>query len=156
MAAVGRRKSSESVLCRVTIVRISAGEPCPLPEDPTLVAVATALDETGAWGWVVDASWRFVYLSYEHRLGLAGGRLSTRRSASAVAGELIDEIGEQAECLVGIGGARALDRCPGHDDGGAETVEEFGPVPLDLWSNALPDLLDSSKCRIVVAALGHL
>jgi class 3 adenylate cyclase len=54
-------------------VRISVGEPCPLPEDPTLAAVATALDETGAWGWVVDASWRFVYVTDEHRLGLAGG-----------------------------------------------------------------------------------
>jgi class 3 adenylate cyclase len=57
----------------VVVVHIAAGEPCPLPEDPTLAAVSNALADTGAWGWVLDASWRLVYMTYEHRLGLAAG-----------------------------------------------------------------------------------
>lgn len=64
---------SKLALCRVVLVYIAAGEPCPLPDDPTLAAVSSALADTGAWGWVVDASWRLVYMTYEHRSGLAAG-----------------------------------------------------------------------------------
>ena len=47
-------------------------ETCPLPEHPALAEVAAALNRSGSWGWVVDASWRMAYMTDEIRLSNGG------------------------------------------------------------------------------------
>jgi class 3 adenylate cyclase len=48
------------------------GDRCPLPEDPLLAEVATALRDGGHWGEIVDARWRWVYMTDELRHSFAG------------------------------------------------------------------------------------
>ena len=55
---------------------LAADEPCPLPDDPVLADVASALNEAGAWGFVVDDRWRMVYMTDDIRL--SNGGLSER------------------------------------------------------------------------------
>jgi class 3 adenylate cyclase len=40
----------------------------PLPEDPALADAASAIRDTGHWGWVVDERWRMMWASDEVRL----------------------------------------------------------------------------------------
>ena len=47
-------------------------ESYPLPEDPTLAEVASALNEGRHWGIVVDQQWRLVYATDEIRLTFGG------------------------------------------------------------------------------------
>ncbi|MBI5106529.1 MAG: adenylate/guanylate cyclase domain-containing protein [Solirubrobacterales bacterium] len=47
--------------------------PYPLPEDPTLAAVASAMEATGQWAWVVDERWRIVYATDAVRITYGGG-----------------------------------------------------------------------------------
>lgn len=49
-------------------------ETCPLPDDPTLAAVAKALNEAGQWAEIFDPLSRFVYMTDEVRL-IYGGRV---------------------------------------------------------------------------------
>ncbi len=44
----------------------------PLPEDPALAEVASALRDAGHWGWVVDGRWHLVYATDELRLTFGG------------------------------------------------------------------------------------
>jgi class 3 adenylate cyclase len=44
-----------------------SGETFPLPEHPSLAAWASALNETGHWANVLDATWRFVFQTEELR-----------------------------------------------------------------------------------------
>ena len=53
-------------------VRVETNEPCPLPADPVLARVATAVDTAGSWAWIVDAGWRVVYMSEEMRWSFGG------------------------------------------------------------------------------------
>ena len=55
------------------MVRIEVGEPCPLPDDPVLAEWATTLSDTGDWGWILDSSWRTVFMTSEQRLSFAAG-----------------------------------------------------------------------------------
>lgn len=54
-------------------------EPYSLPSDSTLAAVASAMEDTGQWAWVVDDRWRLVYVTTAVRITYAGinGRLAT-------------------------------------------------------------------------------
>ena len=54
-------------------MRVAVDEPCPLPEDPLLAEWARTLRDTGDWAWVVDASWRLVFVTDEQRLSFAAG-----------------------------------------------------------------------------------
>ncbi|MGZ8753231.1 MAG: hypothetical protein ACXW2C_10830 [Acidimicrobiia bacterium] len=45
-------------------------ETFPVPEDPTLAAYATALNETGHGANIMDARWRVVFVTDELRLSL--------------------------------------------------------------------------------------
>ncbi len=59
---------------------VGADHHCPLPADPTLAAVATAMEDTGQVAWIVDDRWRFVYVTDDARTlwaDRAGGRLGT-------------------------------------------------------------------------------
>jgi class 3 adenylate cyclase len=59
---------------------VGADEPCLLPSDPELADVATAMEETGQAAWIVDADWRFVYVTDGARSMWAdrsGGRLGS-------------------------------------------------------------------------------
>ncbi|HME05351.1 MAG TPA: adenylate/guanylate cyclase domain-containing protein [Solirubrobacteraceae bacterium] len=47
-------------------------ETCPLPEDPTLAAMASALNDAGYWAILVDRGWRSVYVTDSLRLSLGG------------------------------------------------------------------------------------
>lgn len=47
-------------------------ESCPLPEDPALAAMATALSGAGQWAEIVDADWRWLYMTSDVRLSYAG------------------------------------------------------------------------------------
>jgi class 3 adenylate cyclase len=48
-------------------------EPYPLPADPTLAAVAAAMERTGQWAWVVDDRWRLAFITTEVRFTYGGG-----------------------------------------------------------------------------------
>jgi len=54
-------------------------EPYPLPADPTLAAVASAMESTGQWAWIVDDCWRLAYVTNAVRITYAGinGRLAS-------------------------------------------------------------------------------
>ena len=59
---------------------LGADEPCPLPSDPSLAAVAAAIDDTGQVAWIVDEAWRFVYATDDARslwVDRDGGRLGS-------------------------------------------------------------------------------
>jgi len=49
-------------------------ETCPLPDDPTLAGMATALNDAGYWAEIVDPAWRCVYMTDDARL-IYGGRV---------------------------------------------------------------------------------
>lgn len=49
-------------------------ETCPLPEDPTLAAWATAMNDAGQWAEIFDSEWRFVYMTDDVRLMFGGRR----------------------------------------------------------------------------------
>ncbi len=48
-------------------------EPYALPQDPTLAAVAAAMEATGQWAWVVDDGWRLRHATTAVRITYAGG-----------------------------------------------------------------------------------
>ena len=52
-------------------MRIEVGELGPLPNDPVLAEWAAAMREVGDWGWIVDSSWRLLFVTEEQRLSLA-------------------------------------------------------------------------------------
>ncbi len=45
---------------------------CPLPEDPTLAAIASALNDAGYWAIIVDRNWRNLYMTDAQRLSEGG------------------------------------------------------------------------------------
>jgi hypothetical protein len=47
-------------------------ERCALPEDPTLAAVASALNDAGYWAIIVDRQWRNLYMTDAQRLSEGG------------------------------------------------------------------------------------
>jgi class 3 adenylate cyclase len=49
-------------------VEIVGPETCPLPDDPALAEIASALNEAGSWGYVLDRQWRLVYMTDDIRL----------------------------------------------------------------------------------------
>jgi class 3 adenylate cyclase len=49
-------------------------ETCPLPDDPTLAAVAAALNDAGHWAVLFDSRWRCAYATDDARL-IYGGRV---------------------------------------------------------------------------------
>lgn len=51
---------------------MESGARCPLPEDPTLAAIAVAMNEAGQWAEIVDGDWRCLYLTDEVRLMYGG------------------------------------------------------------------------------------
>jgi hypothetical protein len=46
---------------------------CPLPENPTLAALAAALNDAGHWAMLFDPGWRCVYATDDTRLIYGGG-----------------------------------------------------------------------------------
>lgn len=46
--------------------------PCPLPDDPTLCAIACALNKAGLWAEIFDAGWRCRFITDEARLMYGG------------------------------------------------------------------------------------
>lgn len=51
---------------------LAGQETCPLPEDPALASMATALNEAGQWAEIVDANWRWAYSTDDIRFSLGG------------------------------------------------------------------------------------
>ncbi len=47
-------------------------ETCPLPDDPTLAAIARALNDAGYWAIIVDRNWRHLYMTDAQRLSHGG------------------------------------------------------------------------------------
>ncbi len=45
----------------------------PLPADPTLAAVAAAMEASGQWAWVLDERWRLTFVTTEVRITYGGG-----------------------------------------------------------------------------------
>lgn len=59
---------------------VGADERCPLPADPSLAEVATAMEETGQAAWIVDECWRYAYVTDDARslwVDRSGGRLGS-------------------------------------------------------------------------------
>ena len=44
----------------------------PLPDDPTLAAMARALNDAGYWADIVDRNWRSLYATDAQRLSYGG------------------------------------------------------------------------------------
>ena len=55
---------------------MSEEETYPLPSDPDLAQVATALSFTGHWAWIVDSQWQLVFATDEIRRTFGGGELA--------------------------------------------------------------------------------
>ncbi len=53
---------------------VEGQETCPLPDHPTLAAMARALNDTGHWAIIVDRNWRNLYATDAQRL-ITGGLL---------------------------------------------------------------------------------
>jgi len=51
---------------------VSSHETCPLPEHPVLAEVASALNQVGAWGQMIDCEYRLVYMTDDFRLSQGG------------------------------------------------------------------------------------
>jgi class 3 adenylate cyclase len=51
---------------------VSSQETCPLPEQPVLAELASALNRIGAWGQVFDRDYRLVYMTDDFRLANGG------------------------------------------------------------------------------------
>lgn len=49
---------------------MASGAPHPIPDDPTLAAVAIAMRDAGCWADVVDPEWRLVYSTDDFRLSM--------------------------------------------------------------------------------------
>jgi class 3 adenylate cyclase len=47
-------------------------ETCPLPDDPSLAAMAVALNDARQWAEIVDRQWRLVYMTDDARLSYGG------------------------------------------------------------------------------------
>ena len=47
-------------------------ETCPLPDDPTLAAIARALNDAGYWAQIFDRNWRNLYMTDALRLSFGG------------------------------------------------------------------------------------
>ena len=62
--------------CRVA--SMGGQETCPLPEDPVLAAMATALNNAGQWAEIADPEGRVIYMTDEARL-IYGGRVGLAR-----------------------------------------------------------------------------
>jgi class 3 adenylate cyclase len=59
---------------------VGADQGCPLPVDPLLAEVASAMDTTGQAAWIVDENWHFVHVSHDARrlwVDRAGGWLGS-------------------------------------------------------------------------------
>jgi hypothetical protein len=50
-------------------VAVSDVDVCPLPDDPVLAEIASALRDAGHWAEIVDPDWRIVYSTEEFRGG---------------------------------------------------------------------------------------
>jgi len=53
-------------------MEVSSQESCPLPEQPVLAAMASALNQAGVWAYVMDRDYRLVYITQESRLSNGG------------------------------------------------------------------------------------
>jgi class 3 adenylate cyclase len=51
---------------------VEGQETCPLPQDPTLAAIARALNDAGYWAMIVDRNWRNLYMTDAQRLSEGG------------------------------------------------------------------------------------
>jgi len=51
---------------------LAVQETCPLPDDPTLAAIARALNDSGYWAIIVDRQWRNLYVTDAQRLSEGG------------------------------------------------------------------------------------
>jgi len=59
---------------------LGADQPCPLPADPVLADVASAMNAAGHAVWMFDERWHFVYVTEDARTlwaDVAGGRLGS-------------------------------------------------------------------------------
>ena len=54
-------------------VRIEVDEACPYPDDPVLAELASVLQASDDWGWIVDPRWRLLFITDQVRLSMAGG-----------------------------------------------------------------------------------
>lgn len=48
-------------------------ESYPLPEDPLLASVSSAMHDSGHWGFIIDSRWNLVYVTHELRETFGGG-----------------------------------------------------------------------------------
>jgi class 3 adenylate cyclase len=113
---------------------VESGEACPLPQDPMLAEMASALSDGGQWGWVLDADWRLVYMSDELRLSFGG----SVEMVSTLLGEFFF-----GAALVGL-----------------RLTERFGPNSQDSWRAILSGvgglvLHDLSGSRDELRAVVH-
>ena len=61
-----------SVTSRVELRPVEGQETCPLPEDPTLAAMARALNDAGYWAMIVDRDGRNLYMTDAQRISEGG------------------------------------------------------------------------------------
>ena len=59
------RRSPERAICAAMAGSLKS---LPLPDDPTLAAWASALNDAGHWAYLLDDQWRYVLVTDEYRL----------------------------------------------------------------------------------------
>lgn len=117
----------------------------PLPEDPLLAEVASALRTTGHWAYVVDHRWRLVYVTDELRRTFGAGELADFAighhlfGPAALAASRGYRLGSNTEELnrslfAAFGGLAVADTGGGHD----ELRELVDPLLRDLIDGLQP------------------
>jgi len=66
------RRHARSLAPRLESHPVAVQEPCPLPSDPTVAALARALNDAGYWAIIVDRQWRNLYVTDAQRLSEGG------------------------------------------------------------------------------------
>jgi class 3 adenylate cyclase len=151
------------------VVRLEAGEPCPLPDDPVLAEWAVAMSNEGNWAFIVDPSWNLQFVSDDQRLSVGGDI----QMVPIVIGEHLfgPELTEtfwgpgESERVAGtwgrffatVGGATLADTAGGKDELRsivdprlAELVEELSPSSANISTRTMLSIGPNNRTGLVV------
>ena len=121
-----------------------------LPEDPLLASAAKALDDSGQWGYVIDAQWHVVFISDESRASFGWDPpLPTPWMGTAWVDEfLASPVGTNTmelllQALRGIGGMMLADLSPAGvraqvDPRVHDTLDQLDPIDETVLTASSP------------------
>jgi class 3 adenylate cyclase len=143
---------------------------CPLPDDPALAAIASALNDGGYWAEVVDSEWHGVYMTDDARL-IYGGRVELApypRGAYLWGAERVEAMmgwrgghfpAAILRTTLSVYGPWVLADTPGGraalrelvDPSLRDIVDELTPAaPLPAWTFAFPGIYTAAGARVEI------